>query len=134
MSRARDYLCAHCLEPVPYGGPSVMPLEIIESRCAVTLRWHMACAHVDTLFAALADGLETQAPPGADRDPFQDAYHAVLDRTAQAGVELLPRVADVRRDIDEIQPNGGRVTLRAPGRNWGRPTLVLAASVKRWPR
>jgi len=131
MSRARDYLCAHCLEPVPYGGPSVMPLEIREPRCAVTLRWHMACAHVDTLFAKLADAVESDA--SGEADPFRETYHEILDRTAVVGVALLPCVADVRRDIDEIRPTGERVTLRAPGASWGRPTVVPVRGIRRWP-
>ena len=131
MSRPRDHRCALCLESVPYGGPGVMPIEIVEPRCAVTLRWHMACAHADPLFARLGEAVELD--PTGEVDPFRDAYHAVLDRTIAADVALLPCVADVRRDIDEIRPTGERVTLRAPCAAWGRPAIVPKRGIRRWP-
>jgi len=131
MSRTRDHRCAHCLESVPYGGPTVMPIDIVEPRCSVTLRWHMACTHVDPLFAKLAEAVESDA--NGEADPFRDTYHEILDRTALVGVALLPCVADVRRDIDEIRPTGERVTLRATGASWGRPTVVPVRGVRRWP-
>lgn len=125
--------CPLCFEMVPYGGPQMMPIDIVEPRCAVTLRWHMACAHQDPLFAQLAEALAVEVAPDAEADPFRDAYHAILDRTAAKDVAFLPAVADVRRDIDDVRPNASRVTLRAPGANWGRPTLVTHYGARRWP-
>ncbi|HNC23994.1 MAG TPA: hypothetical protein PLU52_07290 [Opitutaceae bacterium] len=131
MSRRTLPRCPHCFEVVLHGGPEVMPIEIIEPRCAVTLRWHMACAHVDPLFAQLGETID--APAGEEADPFRDTYHAILDRTAARDADLLPAVADVRRDLDEVRPHGERVTLRAPGASWGRPTLVPVRGIRRWP-
>ena len=132
MSRKYQHRCPLCFEVVPYGGADMMPLDIEDPRCAVTLRWHMACAHADPLFAAFAEALEVGVEEDAEADPFRDVYHQILDRTAARDVELLPCVVDVRRDINEIKPTG-RVTLRAPGASWGRPTTLTAFGVlRRW--
>ena len=55
-----------------------------------------------------------------------------LANQAARNVALLPAVADVRRDIDEVRPHGERVTLRAPGASWGRPTAVPMRGIKKW--
>lgn len=133
MSRRVQSRCPHCFETVPYAGPQMMPIDIIEPSCAVTLRWHMACAHQDPLFAQLAEALAIDVVPDAEVDPFRDAYHAILDRTAAKDVALLPAVADVRRDLDEVKPFGAKRTLRASGASWGRPTLVTHYGSRRWP-
>lgn len=121
-----------CFEHVPHDGPGVFKLDIVEPRCAVTLRWCMACAGVDPLNAQLADAEADAVAQGAERDPLQDAYLAILDRAAARDVALLQAVADVRRDIDEVMPGGERVTMRAPGPAWGRPMLVPASGPRRW--
>lgn len=121
-----------CFERVPHDGPGVFKLDIVEPRCAVTLRWCMACAGVDPLNAQLADAEADAVAQGAERDPLQDAYLAILDRAAARDVAILPAVADVRRDIDEVRRHGERVTLRAPGASWGRPTLVPVRGIRRW--
>lgn len=133
MSRRPPHRCPYCFETVPYGGPQMMPLDIVEPRCAVTLRWHMACAHVDPLFAEFGEFADVEVEPSAEVDPFRDVYHKVLDRTAARDVALLPAVVDVRRDIDEVRPDASRVTLRAHGASWGRPTVVTHYGARRRP-
>lgn len=134
MSRRSAPRCAYCFETVAYDGPRVLKIDIVEPRCAVTLRWCIACAHADPLAEALAEAECVEVGPGDEHDPFQQAYIAILDRAAARDVALLPGVADVRRDIDEVLPTGGgRVTLRAPGASWGRPTVVPKHGVARWP-
>lgn len=134
MTRRATTRCAYCFETVPYDGPRVLKIDIVEPRCAVTLRWCIACAHADPLSEALAEAERVEVGPGDEHDPFQQAYIAILDRAAARDVALLPGVADVRRDIDEVLPTGGgRVTLRAPGASWGRPTVVPKHGVARWP-
>lgn len=132
MSRRVAPRCACCFETVAYDGPAVLRIDIVEPRCAVTLRWCMACAATDPLNAQLAEAEAEAVAEGADRDPLQDAYLAILERAAARDVALLPAVADVRRDIDEVRPHGERVTLRAPGESWGRPTAVPVRGIKEW--
>ena len=125
MTRRATPRCAYCFETVSYDGPRVLKIDIVEPRCSVTLRWCIACAHVDPLSEVLAEAERVEVGPNDEHDPFQAAYIAILDRAAALDIALLPGVADVRRDIDEILPlGGGRVTLRAPGASWGRPTVV----------
>jgi hypothetical protein len=134
VSRRVPPRCALCFEVVDRDGPRVLKLDIVEPRCAVTLRWCLACAGVDPLNEALAEAEAAGEVIGAERDPLQDAYHAILDRTAARDAAFLPAVADVRRDIDEVRQDGSRVTMRAPGDRWGRPTEVTARGMWRWPR
>ena len=114
MSRKVPPLCALCFARVAHDGPTVLVLHMIEPKCAVTLRWCLACAGADPLNAQLAEA-EGQAPTH-DGDPVADAYGAILDRAAAQGAEVLRGVADVRRDLDDP-----RRTMRGPGLLWGRP-------------
>lgn len=131
MSRRASPRCSLCFEPVATHGADMMPLEIVEPRCAVTLRWHMSCAHTDPLFAQLGEAIEQ--PASCDADPFRDTYIAILDRTIARDVALLPCIADVRRDIGEIRVTSAgrhRVTMRGPGEHWGRPVMIAVRSPK----
>lgn len=124
MSRRITPRCAYCFETVAQDGPSVFRLDIREPRCAVTLRWCLKCASIDPLNEAIADAEHVEVVDGAGSDPLQSAYLAILDRTAARDVPFLPSVADVRRDIEDVRPCGTRVTMRANGASWGRPTVV----------
>lgn len=114
MSRKAPFLCALCFARVAHDGPTVLALHMIEPKCAVTLRWCLACAGVDPLNAQLAEA--ERQPPTPDGDPVADAYEAVVARAAGQGDDTLRAVVDVRRDLDDP-----RRTLRGAGLLWGRP-------------
>jgi hypothetical protein len=103
-------------------------MDIREPRCAVTLRWCLKCASIDPMNEMIAEA-ERDAPTSPDgADQLQVAYLAILDRAIARDVSFLPSVAEVRRDIEDVRPCGTRVTMRASGAAWGRPTVVRVST------
>lgn len=117
MSRRATPRCALCFETVPYDGPTILRIALDEPACAVTLRWHIACATTDPLSAEFAEAVHAEKPAAGEDDPLTDVYRRIVARAAESeDVDRLRGVVDVRRDIDDP-----RRTMRGPGLLWGLP-------------
>ena len=121
-SKRPDVACCFCGERMPKFGPEVFTLNMGEPAGGprVVLAWHLrrGCAEADPLHIEIADA--TALPDGREGDDLiAGAYLRLLDRIgSQRGAEGLRAAIDIRRDIGSLT-----VTLRGPGRSWGRRSL-----------